>query len=181
MVGEEKAAKVMNGLPYLVIPLRLQNGEWYGAQLRMINRREYITFRWSHSPLKVFGLECWTPEKLTIVVEGPIDSLFVENSLACCSSDLLSVIHILEDADIMKPSNPRVYVYDNEPRNKEIVHQLQLAIKLGNKVIIWPKGFLYKDINDTVLAGIDVNKLIESRTFQGLLAELEFQRWKVVS
>jgi hypothetical protein len=176
LVGEEKASKVSDDLPYLVQPLRLPDGVWYGAQLRLVNRKEFLTFRWSHEPLKVFGLDAWTPRKLTYITEGPIDALFVPNALSTCGSDLLSGIRHLEDAEIMKPSNRRVYVWDNEPRNKEIVRHLRTAIKLNENVVIWPRRFP-KDINDMVRADIDVDDVLPKRTFFGLNAELEMAAW----
>lgn len=176
LVGDEKAAKVLDGIVYLVQPLRLPDGTWYGAQLRMIERKEYLTFRWSSEPLKVFGLDAWTPDKLTYVVEGPIDALFVPNAISTCGSDLLSGIRLLEDQNIMKVTHRRVYVWDNEPRNKEIVHHLRTAVRLNENVVIWPRRYL-KDINDMVRAGIDVNAVLPKRTFQGLLAELELAAW----
>jgi hypothetical protein len=176
LIGAEKASKVANLVPYLVQPLRLTDGEWYGAQLRNIERKEFYTFRWSHEPLKVFGLDHWKSDALTYIVEGPIDSLFLPNCLSPCGSDLLSGIRLLEDADILSPSTRRVYIWDNEPRNKEIVRHIRTAVKLGENVVIWPRSYP-KDINDCVRAGIDVNTVVPKRTFRGLTAELEFSAW----
>ena len=176
LVGDDKAAKVADNIPYLVQPLRLPDGEWYGAQLRPVERKDFLTFRWSSEPLKVFGLDNWCPDKLTYVVEGPIDSLFVPNCLSTCGSDLLSGIRLLEDADIMRPAHRRVYVWDNEPRNSQIVSHLRVAVRLGESVVIWPRRYP-KDINDMVRTGIDVNTVLPKRTFQGLFAELELAAW----
>jgi hypothetical protein len=176
LVGDEKAAKVSDGIAYLVQPLRLSNGVWYGAQLRMLERKEYLTFRWSHEPLKMFGLDAWTPKKLTWVVEGPIDALFVPNAISPCGSDLLSGVRVLEDADIMKITDRRVYVWDNEPKNKEITRHLRTAARLRENIVIWPRNYP-KDINDMVRAGIDVNAVMPRRIFQGLMAELELAAW----
>jgi hypothetical protein len=175
-VGEEKAAKVCDGQPYLVQPLRLPDGTWYGAQLRMIARKEYFTFRWSHDPLKVFGFEAWDPKKTVYITEGPIDSLFIPNAISTCGSDLLSGIQLAIDQGVMSLTAPRVYVWDNEPRNKEIVRHIRTAVQTHESVVIWPREYP-KDINDMVRAGIDVNTVIKRRTFQGLRAELEFASW----
>jgi hypothetical protein len=176
LVGDEKAKRVSDDIPYLVQPFRMPDGEWYGAQLRMVDRKEFTTFRWAHEPLKVFGLEAWSPDKLTLIVEGPIDSLFLPNALSPCGSDLLSGMRCLEDADILKPSHPRVYIWDNEPRNKEIVKHIRMAIKLKENVVVWPRQFP-KDINDMVRAGLDVLNTIHNRTFYGLQAELAVSEW----
>ena len=176
LVGEDKAAKVVDGEPYLVLPLTLPNGEWYGTQVRMVSEKEYVTFRWAHDPLKVFGLDAWDPTRTTYVVEGPMDSLFVPNAIAACGSDLLSIPRILVDAQFMAPKDPVVYVWDNEPRNKEVTRHMRHAIRLREPLVIWPSSWP-KDINDMVQAGYDPVAILPSRTFTGLKAELEFQVW----
>jgi len=37
-----------------------------------------------------------------------------------------------------------------------------------------------KDINDMVLEGINVNKLLKERTFKGIRAKLELSKWKKI-
>ena len=73
-----------------------------------------------------------------------------------------------------------VFVYDNEPRNKEIVRRIGDCIERGERVVIWPSGIREKDINDMVLAGHDVKKLVECNTYSGLEAKLKFTTWKKV-
>ena len=85
----------------------------------------------------------------------------------------------MEARNVMDPLDSRVFVWDSEPRNKEVVRLMRNAIRLGEQVVIWPKGFP-KDINDAVLQGMtpeDVFALIRKRTHQGLRAELEFASW----
>ena len=182
LVGEDKAAKVKDGEPYLVLPLTLTTGQmgWFGAQFRLLSRKEYITYKWSeHETLKVFGLDKWSPAETTYIVEGPLDALFVPNAIAACSSDLMGITHVMEARQIMDPRDARVFVWDSEPRNKEVVRLMRNAIRLGEQVVIWPKGFP-KDINDAVLQGMTPNNvfaLIQKRTYQGLRAELEFGSW----
>jgi hypothetical protein len=175
LVGDEKVEKVKDDVPYLVQPFRLPGGTWYGAQLRALDKKDYLTFRWSHEPLKMFGLDAWNPTALTYVVEGPIDALFVPNAITPCGSDLLTGVRAM--GDLMPAPTALVYVWDNEPRNKEVVRHIRQAIKLGESVVIWPKGFIHKDINDAIRAGIDIVSLLSKRTFKGLSADLEFSIW----
>lgn len=175
LVGE-KAEKVTDGVDYLVQPLRLYDGSWYGAQLRGITKKEFTTFRWSHDPLKIFGLEAFDYNKLMLVVEGPIDSLFLPNCLSACGSDMLSAVQHLEEMGAIPDHIRRVYVWDNEPRNKEITRHIRNAIKMRETVVIWPRDYP-KDINDMVKAGINVENVIARRMFTGLNAELEFAAW----
>jgi hypothetical protein len=176
--AEDKAKRVRDGHPYLVLPLRYPNGDWFGANVRAIGEKDYIIFRWHDTPLKMFGLENWTSETPTYVTEGPIDSLFLPNALAACGSDLMGAVRVLEDQELLKPAQKRIYIWDNEPRNKDIVRLIRTAVKLHEHVVIWPKDFRQKDINDMVNDGIDVRHVIQQRTFQGLMAELEFEAWK---
>jgi hypothetical protein len=177
LVGE-KSEKVADDKPYLVIPLTLPTGEWYGCQMRDITKKDYITYIWAEKGLKVFGLSHWTPAQPTIIVEGPLDALFIPNAIAACGSDLRGVIDTLEEREILPHEARRVYVWDCEPRNIAVVKHMQTAIRLHETLVIWPRGFPVKDINDAVKAGIDILSVIAKRTFTGLRAELEFSNWK---
>lgn len=181
LVGEEKLGtkerpKVSDGVPYLVQPLRLPNGEWYGAQLRTLARKDYLTFRWAAEPLKVFGLDVVDASKPLYVVEGPIDSLFLPNSIAACGAALQEAVRIAEDGNYISRTQPRVFVWDNEPRNKEVTRHIRTAIRMKESVVIWPRNYP-KDINDMVRQGLDFQSTILKRTFSGLTAELEFSQW----
>jgi hypothetical protein len=105
------------------------------------------------------------------VVEGPFDSTFINNSVALCGSD--GDVGCLEGSNI-------IFVYDNEPRNQEIVRRIGDTIDRGNKVVIWPTNILEKDINDMVLSGIDVQSVIKLNTYSGLEAKLKFTTWKKI-
>jgi hypothetical protein len=176
LVGE-KAERVKDGLPYLVIPLRFANGEWYGAQFRLLTRKEYITFRWGHDALRAFGLNTMDSTKTVYVVEGPLDSLCLPNAIAMCGSDLLGGIQAVVDHQSGTALPDYVLVWDNEPRNPQIVKFLTTAVQQGRKVVIWPSD-LPKDLNDMYASGLPVQSLVETHTYQGLRAELELQRWR---
>ena len=85
------------------------------------------------------------------------------------------------DGDVGKwgVSNP-VWVYDNEPRSKEITSRISDTIDRGESVVIWPSNVYEKDINDMVLAGHDVQSIVESNTCSGLEAKLKFTNWKKI-
>ena len=109
--------------------------------------------------------------KSVYVVEGPFDSTFVKNSIALCGSDG-DMAH-LKGSDI-------VFVYDNEPRNKEILQRIEGCIEKGERVVIWPRGIVDKDINDMVLSGHDIMPLLESNIYSNLEAKVKFNNWKKV-
>jgi hypothetical protein len=85
------------------------------------------------------------------------------------------------DADVSKwgISNP-VWIYDNEPRNHEIVRRIENTISKGESIVIWPESIDDKDINDMVMSGLDVQSVIESNTYSGLEAKLKFTTWKKI-
>ena len=120
---------------------------------------------------KVYGLDKINKGEIVYVVEGPFDSTFVSNSVAMCGSD--SSLACLEGSSI-------VYVYDNEPRNKEIVGRIEKCITKGEQVIIWPTMIGDKDINDMVLSGHDIMSVLKSNTYSGLEAQIKFNNWKKV-
>ena len=109
------------------------------------------------------------------VTEGPIDSLFLPNAIAVGNSNLKYVLNYL-------PKDKLVLIYDNEPRNKEIVREIGEAINVGANVVIWPKSYEEKDINDMILAGKHQDEIlntINKFTFRGPKALLEFNIWKM--
>tara|TARA_Y100000356_G_C11110228_1_gene209212 strand:- start:214 stop:597 length:384 start_codon:yes stop_codon:yes gene_type:complete len=120
---------------------------------------------------KIYGLETINSNETVYVVEGPFDSTFVENSVALCGSDG-DMAH-LEGSDI-------VYVYDNEPRNKEILQRIERCIDRGEKVIIWPKNIQDKDINDMVISGHNIMSILKSNIYSNLEAKIKFNNWKRV-
>jgi len=73
-----------------------------------------------------------------------------------------------------------IWVYDNEPRNRQITDRISNAIDRGDKVVIWPQSVTQKDLNDMVLTGHNVQNLIECNSYSGLQAKLKLTTWKKV-
>ena len=158
--------------PRIIIPLRDEEGV-FGYQGRAIGQSSlrYITVMLDENKPKIYGLDKIDETKPIYIVEGPIDSLFLDNSVAMCGSDL----------------DPRsfgwsdyIWVFDNEPRNREIVNRISKTISRGDKVVIWQKHVEEKDINDMMLSGHNVQSLVESNTYQKLEATLKLKDWKKV-
>jgi len=74
----------------------------------------------------------------------------------------------------------RTFVYDNEPRNSQIIKRYESCINKGEKIVIWPSSIKEKDINDMVLSGRDVQRVVECNTYSGLEAKIKFTEWKKV-
>ena len=165
---------LQNDRPRIIIPLTDFDGQWFGIQGRSLSpttKLRYITILFDETKPKLFGLDKVDTSKQVYITEGPFDSLFIPNSIAMCGSD----------ADPRKWGihNP-VWIYDNEPRNQQIVSRISNSIEMGQKVVIWPSTIVDKDINDMVLSGLDVQRVVECNTYQGLEAKLKFTGWKKV-
>ena len=156
--------------PRIIIPLVYMN-TIIGFQGRSLgpNKVKYITVMLNEEAPKIYGLDTISKKSPVYVVEGPFDSCFLSNSVALCGSD--GDVACLEGSSI-------VFVYDNEPRNREIVARVERCIERGDRTVIWPSNIKEKDINDMVLSGHDVQKVIESNTYDGLEAKLKFTTWK---
>ena len=165
---------LQNDRPRIIIPLLRQDGTWFGCQGRSLAPKStlrYITIIFDDDQLKLFGQDNVNPEETVYVTEGPFDSTFIRQSIAMCGSDV--------DHRTL-PYPDRVWVFDNEPRNRQIIDRIARAIDQGERVVIWPKNIQQKDINDMVLAGHDPSDIIEHNTYSGLEAKLKFTDWKKV-
>ena len=158
--------------PRIIIPLFYQN-ILVGFQGRALgpSKVKYITIMLIDDAPKIYGLDKVQKNKSVYITEGPFDSTFISNSIALCGAD--------GDVDKWGISDP-VWVYDNEPRNREILSRISRVIEMGQKVIIWPSTIKEKDINDMVLSGLDVQSVIELNTYSGLEAKLKFTTWKKI-
>ena len=135
------------------------------------NSVKYITVMIKDDAPKIYGLDKIDCQKPIFVIEGPFDATLVENSVAMCGSDL----------DLRSFGwSDYIYVYDNEPRNREIVNRIAKTIDGGDKVVIWPTSVVEKDINDMVLGGHNVMSVLESNTYSGLKAKVKFNNWKKI-
>ena len=156
----------------IIIPLYYEKN-LIGLQGRSIkpNPVKYITVMLDDDAPKIYGLDNIRRDAPVYVTEGPFDSTFVRNAIAMCGAD----------ADVRRwgISDP-VWIYDNEPRNREITNRISKTIDSGDKVVIWPNGIDDKDINDMVMSGLDVQSVIESNTYSGLQAKLKFNTWKKI-
>ena len=158
----------------IIIPLIDKGGNWFGVQGRSLlpnSTMRYITIIFNEDHQKVFGLNNVKEDKPIYIVEGPIDSLFLDNSVAMVGSDVDPRTYSWSDY---------IWVYDNEPRNRQIVDRISHSIDRGDKVVVWPQGMTQKDINDMILGGKDPQKIINDNTYQGIQAKIKLTEWKRV-
>lgn len=137
----------------------------------------YVTIRVDNSENKlIFGMDRIKLSETVRIVEGPIDSLFVKNCLASGDANLSLTASAVS-------TGKKILIFDNEPRNKEIVKMMQDAIKSGHNVVIWPNTMQGKDINEMIVNGHtsdEIERIISSNTFKGLEAQAKFVFWKKV-
>ena len=163
--------------PRLVIPFYDEDKNLIAFQGRALgeSKLRYITIKMNDDNHKVFGLDRIDKEKTIYVVEGPIDSMFLENAIATADANLMSASKLFDRTKI-------VLVYDNEPRNKELHKQMEKAIDEHYAVVIWPELITEKDVNEMVLNGgfspDEIQDFISKSTFVNLRAKMEFINWK---
>ena len=157
--------------PRLLIPFRDESGEVFAYQGRAFGNEQpkYITIKIDEDRDKIFGLNKVDKSKPILVVEGPLDSLFLDNCIAVAGADFSNI------------KGDLTVIYDNEPRNKEINKQIEKTIDQGKSVCLWPDHMKEKDINDMIIAGYskkEVQEIITNNTFSGASAKLRFAEWR---
>lgn len=165
----------------LIIPFYDEYNALIGVSGRALvtadQKLRYVTIKTNTSENKlIYGLDHIDTTQPVKIVEGPLDSLFLSNCLASGDSSLhITAKNILSEHVTL--------VYDNEPRNKEIVKLMDVAIKMGHNVVIWPNTVHEKDINEMVVNGIspdEIEDIISNNTFSGIEAQINFNYWKKV-
>jgi len=161
----------------LILPFIDKEGKMFGFQGRAFvdNQPRYITIMIDETMPKVFGLDSVDFTMPYYIFEGPIDSLFFDNSIAMAGASF--------DSNVLKNPENAIIVYDNEPRNLNIINAMHGSIKDGKKVCFWPNTIEEKDVNDMVLAGynqIALDGFITENSYSGLMAEAKLSNWRKV-
>jgi DNA primase len=159
--------------PRLIIPFYDVDGEVFAIQGRAFGKEQpkYITLKLYENKQKIFGLDRINLHKTIYIVEGPIDSLFIDNCIAAAG------------ADIQLPGDQKdvVFVFDNEPRNKEIIKRMYKVIDDNYKLVIWPDDIKEKDINELIMndkTKTQVQNIISDNTYSGLSALTKLNSYK---
>lgn len=165
----------------LVIPFYDKYNELIAVSGRALEKSSkklrYVTIRTNDSTDKlIYGIDRIDLEQTVKIVEGPIDSLFLKNCVASGDASLLITAKNID-------SSEKILIFDNEPRNKQIVKMMEDAIKSNQKIVIWPNTIQGKDINEMVMNGLspdEIEDIISKNTFNGLEAQAKFIFWKKV-
>ena len=161
--------------PRLIIPFFDVTGELFAFQGRAFGKEQpkYITIKLDETKQKVYGLERVNFQKHVYIVEGPLDSLFLDNCLAAGGADLT----------LRMPNDQVTYIFDNEPRNKEIIKRMYTVIEKDYNVVIWPNHIQLKDVNEMIVSGIsvaEIKNIIDKNTFRKLEALEKLSYYKKV-
>lgn len=160
--------------PRLVMPFFDTTGQLTGVTCRALRGEalRYITIKVKEDAPLIFGFNTVDKSKNILVVEGPIDSLFLKNCIAVAGTSFGKITAL--NIDLKK----LVLIFDNQPRNKEVCKVIEKNIDQGYNVVIWPQTIEAKDVNDMVIAGVDVASIVNKNIYSGLTAKAKFIAWK---
>jgi hypothetical protein len=178
--------------PRLVIPFINDKGDMIGFQGRSFKQDDklrYITIMIDETQPRLYGLDALDTRDMIYVFEGPIDSMFIPNSIASAGGEIKRELPRLG-----LDKSAYTVVYDNEPRNVDTVKKMERAIDDGYAICIWPDTITKKDINDMVKAEVSdtsyvntelvgrisnrIRKIIDQNTYSGLQAKLKLTQWR---
>ena len=169
--------KIPKDHPRLIIPFYDTTGKVFAFQGRAFGKEQpkYLTIKLDENKQKVYGLDKVNFQKPIYITEGPIDSLFIDNCLAAGGADLFLKNKI--------PNENITYIFDNEPRNKEIVKRMYKVIEQDFNVVIWPDEIQLKDVNDMIMSGLtklELQNIISNNTYSKLSALTKLNYWKKI-
>ena len=175
-LNEKYKESIKTDEPRLAIPFIDAMGRLTAVSLRGMRGEalRYILVKVNEDAPTVFGMDTVDKNKPVIVVEAPLDSLFIPNSIACAGTSFNKI----DELGLNKEQT--TIVFDNQPRNKEVCKLLDKYIDLGYNVVIWPNNVSGKDINEMENEGIDSYKLIQDNTFSGLSAKAKYSLWRKI-
>jgi len=153
------------------IPLELVlYAPFYGRSFDPNSKLKYITTKVDEKYPKIYGMDRVDKSRTIIVQEGPIDSMFIDNSIA-----MSGMINEL-------PSGcDYIFMYDNEPRNRDVCKAMEMRLNEGHKVWIPPRTWKEKDVNDAIIKGWKSKKILDmvnKTSYNSLVGLMMFNKWK---
>ncbi|QQG32100.1 DNA primase [Citrobacter phage CkP1] len=166
--------------PRLIIPIFNSSGiieSFQGRALRKDAPQKYMTIKSNEHATKIYGADTAKSGKDVFVLEGPIDSLFLDNAIAITGGAIdLGLVPFPED---------RVWIMDHEPRKDDTIKRMKRLIDAGERIVFWDKApWSSKDINDMVMkegAKIEeIQSYINDNIASGLMAQLRLKKYSKV-
>jgi hypothetical protein len=170
---------IVTSEPRLAIPFLDGTGKLLVVSLRGIRGESlrYINVKIDEDAPSIFGLECLDPTKEVLVVEGPLDSLFLDNAIACAGTSFNKI------DQLPIPKENITIIFDNQPKNREVGKLMNKYIEQGYKIVIWPDGIDGKDINEMIengLTSVEIRGIINDNTVKDLAAKIRYAMWRKV-
>ncbi|MEC7853681.1 MAG: hypothetical protein VYB04_10480 [Pseudomonadota bacterium] len=166
-----------NDCARLIIPCHDESNKFIACQGRSYDNNDfklrYQTSKVHEDTQLIFGQDRLKSDKPKFAVEGPIDSLFVDNCVAVLGFNKFKLL-----------SKDYTIIPDNDRRNTQVLKSMSELLELGYSMVLWPDEIKEKDINDMIMSGMSVEKLktiIENNTYQGNMALLKFTNWRKIN
>ena len=165
--------------PRLAIPFFDGTGKLLVVSLRGLRGESlrYINVKVDEDAPSIFGLDQVDPTKKVLVVEGPLDSLFLDNAIACAGTSFGKIDQLPIDKEKI------TIIFDNQPKNRDVGKLMNKYIEQGYKIVIWPDSVPGKDINEMIENGLtsdEIQRIINDNTFKGLAAKAKYAMWRKV-
>jgi hypothetical protein len=169
---------IITSEPRLAIPFLDGNNKLLVVSLRGIRGESlrYINIKVDEDAPSIFGLDKVDPTQEVFVVEGPLDSLFLHNSIACAGTSFGKIDQLPIAKDKI------TIIFDNQPKNRDVGKLMNKYIDQGYRIVIWP-DVPGKDINEMVENGLtsdEIQDIINHNKFQGLAAKAKYAMWRKV-
>ena len=165
--------------PRLAIPFFDGAGKLLVVSLRGLRGESlrYINIKVDEDAPSIFGLDKVDPTKEVLVVEGPLDSLFLDNSIACAGTAFGKIDQLPIEKEKI------TIIFDNQPKNRDVGKLMNKYIDMGYKMVIWPDSVPGKDINEMIENGLtsaEIHRIINDNTFKGLAAKAKYAMWRKI-
>lgn len=162
----------------LVIPIYNSDKKieaYQGRALSSKAKQKYMTIKASEDATKIYGVDMVDINKpFVYTMEGPIDSLFIENAIAITGGSI--------SLDVVPFADKRIWVLDNEPRHPDTINRMKKLIKAGEKVLFWDEAPWHsKDINDMIknegATAQEIKDYIDNNWEFGIMAQLRMTKF----
>jgi len=177
-LNDKYKESIITSEPRLAIPFLDGSGKLLVVSLRGLRGESlrYINVKVDEDAPSIFGLDKVDPTQEVLVVEGPLDSLFLNNSIACAGTSFGKI------DQLSIPKENITIIFDNQPKNREVGKLMNKYIDMGYKMVIWP-DVPGKDINEMIENGLtsdEIQGIINDNTFNGLAAKAKYMMWRKV-
>ena len=177
-LNDKYKESIITSEPRLAIPFLDGNGKLLVVSLRGIRGESlrYINIKVDEDAPSIFGLDKVDPTQEVFVVEGPLDSLFLHNSIACAGTSFGKIDQLPIAKDKI------TIIFDNQPKNRDVGKLMNKYIDQGYRIVIWP-DVPGKDINEMVENGMttdEIQDIINHNKFSGLAAKAKYAMWRKI-